>query len=680
MPVNNSNYEVGRIRHDRGEFIDKGNQLFEVVHPDYGNQGAKGDGTTEDYQAFRDAIDDCVTKGGGIVFAREGTYKISTAISKTGISVPLVLRGAGPGRTTFDFSGAAAGATLITVEGATTVTSTTASVAIAKRDTSITVVATAGFAAGDMVKITSTQAFSETDSTYKKGELAFIKSVTSATVMVLTQGARDAYAVSGQTVTIQKLTAAPDCGMEGFKLLGGGSTNGAQFGIVMRYVNRPWTERVWLRNVEDIGIAFDHAWYGVMDRCSAINTDGGGAVPGYAFSFDTLSTGCLNTSCDAENFRHAFQIGSLYPVWDWTVTDIRVARNVGDFEAISTHQNAVNGQINGGHVHDSYIGVALTGPSTLVNGMRFSCIRYSCVDITADAPLKTKVTNCIGRGCVRGVTSGPYSGTTKPDVTIEGNDFYGEAIAGVAVGQGISCNTPGAKLADNKLRGFSPGIGCGADAVEIDSNDLNDIAAGQPYGVYVHSGAVGVRVRRNRTRDENAIGAMTHGINIESATDTLVEDNDLDGYTTAPIADNATRTRKRRNTFTGPVLQKHAVLGTTAAGATNGTTAGKAKTANTIAYEINGRRFTKAATDDLWTMTGVTTTAGQFRKVLLCLNESGTASIVVGVTAASQTLAKIPDWQGHDVCPVAFVEIPNSYTDGGSLAGYVFQDLLGVVN
>lgn len=665
------------IWHD-GSFVgpvrDDGGQVFNVKSPRFGDGGAKGNGTTDDTDAIQDAIDACEAAGGGIVFFPLGTYRVTAVLTVTA-GVRLV--GAGHG-SVLDSSDVASGNYLITIEGSLPGTTTTASVAITKAATTITVASNAGFAAGDLIKITSTQAFSETDSTYKKGELAVVKSVSGSTSIVLSQGTKDSYAVSGQTVTLARISALQSPGMERIKVVGGGAGS-AHLGIFVRYAIRPRMVDVLVVDSEDVGIGFDHVMEGVMDRCCVINTDGGGAVPGYAMTFDTLCQDCSLVTSSATNFRHAFEIGSLYPCWNWSVSNCHFSKNVGDFEAISTHQNAKNGTITGGTIHDSYTGIGLTGPGTTVSGVRFTAIRYSCVDLTADAPLKTAIVGCVGEGVVRGVTTGAYTGSTKPDVSVVGCGFFGEAIGGVSVGQGISCNTKNAKLLGNKLRGFSPGIGVGADAVVAEGNDVNDVVAGQPYGFLVHTSAAGVRIRGNKVYDESAGGVMTHAVNVDAASDLTVEDNEFSGYATAPVSDSGTRTRFRNNTLASYIRQRASILGTTVGGVTNGTTAGKAKTVNTIAYEINGRRLTKAATDDLWTMSGATTAAGQFRKVLLCLNESGTASVINGTVAASQTVAKIPDWHAFNVCPVAFVEIPESYTDGGSLAGYIFQDLVGGV-
>jgi hypothetical protein len=67
-------YELGKIRPDRGEFIDKGNQVYAITHPDFGNGGAKGDGVTDDTLAIQACIDLAV-ENRGTVFVPAGIFK-----------------------------------------------------------------------------------------------------------------------------------------------------------------------------------------------------------------------------------------------------------------------------------------------------------------------------------------------------------------------------------------------------------------------------------------------------------------------------------------------------------------------------------------------------------------------------------------------------------------------------
>lgn len=87
-----------------------------------------------------------------------------------------------------------------------------------------------------------------------------------------------------------------------------------------------------------------------------------------------------------------------------------------------------------------------------------------------------------------------------------------------------------------------------------------------------------------------------------------------------------------------------------AAGTAAATTASKVKTVNTVTYLIDGQFKSLAGTDNFWTLTGTTLTAGQSNKWLLCVDGSGTASVVEGIlasTVAGVTFADVTGSDGH---------------------------------
>ena len=72
----------------------------------------------------------------------------------------------------------------------------------------------------------------------------------------------------------------------------------------------------------------------------------------------------------------------------------------------------------------------------------------------------------------------------------------------------------------------------------------------------------------------------------------------------------------------------------------NGTTAGKLKTTTDAAFGIGSRVFLKAATDDLWTLSGIATmSSGQYRAVTLYIDSAGTATIDSGTVSTTAALA-----------------------------------------
>jgi hypothetical protein len=127
-----------------------------------------------------------------------------------------------------------------------------------------------------------------------------------------------------------------------------------------------------------------------------------------------------------------------------------------------------------------------------------------------------------------------------------------------------------------------------------------------------------------------------------------------------------------------PIAQAY-VTGSVSAGCTNATTAGKVKIVNAIKVTSGGTMFSRAAIDNFWDLTGVSTGAGTYLKVLLCVENGITARIVVGTPATQQILALLPKIPEDNWAPVGAVEIPRNYS-GGSLSGYIFYDFVGPYN
>lgn len=72
----------------------------------------------------------------------------------------------------------------------------------------------------------------------------------------------------------------------------------------------------------------------------------------------------------------------------------------------------------------------------------------------------------------------------------------------------------------------------------------------------------------------------------------------------------------------------------------NGTTNGKLKTQAAASFAVDGAVYTKAATDDLWTLSGIATmSAGQYRAITLYMDAAGTATIDSGTVAVTAALA-----------------------------------------
>jgi len=110
---------------------------------------------------------------------------------------------------------------------------------------------------------------------------------------------------------------------------------------------------------------------------------------------------------------------------------------------------------------------------------------------------------------------------------------------------------------------------------------------------------------------------------------------------------------------------------TTNAGLVDGSTAGNVQTGNACDYRIGGELFTKAATDDLWDLSGETDTDGaSYRAYSLELDDSGVASFQAGPNAATEddALGTLNPWPSEGRIGV-FVAAPNcDFDDAGGLA------------
>ena len=129
----------------------------------------------------------------------------------------------------------------------------------------------------------------------------------------------------------------------------------------------------------------------------------------------------------------------------------------------------------------------------------------------------------------------------------------------------------------------------------------------------------------------------------------------------------------------GSVYSDQRSMTWTSGAITDGGTAGKVESVAAINFAIDDLPYTKAATDDLWDLTGVSTDADEFMKVLLCLDAAGAATIIEGTiasaTGAGQADALVPE-PLHGTVPVGIIEIGASYS-GGSLSGFTMYDIVG---
>ena len=107
-------------------------------------------------------------------------------------------------------------------------------------------------------------------------------------------------------------------------------------------------------------------------------------------------------------------------------------------------------------------------------------------------------------------------------------------------------------------------------------------------------------------------------------------------------------------------------------GIANGATAGNLQTQSDTEYSVKGQVFRKAATDDLWDLSGETDTDGStFRAYWLYVDASGVATIDAGTNATSEALAiaALPA-ETATKCPfgVYVAGVSTDFDDGGAPA------------
>ena len=77
-------------------------------------------------------------------------------------------------------------------------------------------------------------------------------------------------------------------------------------------------------------------------------------------------------------------------------------------------------------------------------------------------------------------------------------------------------------------------------------------------------------------------------------------------------------------------------------------------------YKIGGVVYSKAAADDI-AAPGASTSAGEFRKILLSIDTAGTITATAGTVAASQAAAELPSTPSGEL-EIATLELPASFT------------------
>ncbi len=258
---------------------------FDVTHPTY---GAVADGSTNDATAINAAITAANAAGGGMVWlSKPGTYRCDAQIVlKHGVMLYAV-----PGTVTLDFSNNAAFATAATtarLRGVGSVsTSTAVTAAVTEGDRSLTVASTTGYAVGDVVWLQSDEAdFYGSSSEGTKGEIHLVAAITDGTHLELHEPTWDTYAISGHTVTLQKV-APFEAHFEGLNFKGKGvnpaglpegvggthdtvAADRGDYGLAFIYATRVSFKQCRWQGFEGKGIYYDSSIRLTVDECELV--------------------------------------------------------------------------------------------------------------------------------------------------------------------------------------------------------------------------------------------------------------------------------------------------------------------------------------------------------------------------------------------------------------------------
>jgi hypothetical protein len=633
--------------------------------------GAFADGTnaTATTAAINAALTAAEASGKPCYFPK-GTYAVNAPIVRY---AAVSIFGDGYG-SVIDGSAVATGELILSLFGASSeadVGNVNMSFPIAANTSVITLTTTSGLSAEDMVIFRSTENLSSIVSgglTYKKGEIGFVKSVDSGTQITLTAGLKEEY--NSATIDVNRATYTEGVQVKNIRIVGGGAAT-KHNALAIRYARNPIIDTVYVEDCENTGLSFNYVDGGIQTNSYVKDCFGAVDGVGYAFGVDAFSQNCVVSNNRAEGVGCGFSTGGLYPAYNTVVSGNRFSKTTpaSGRPIIQTHINGVKTVIDGNTVYDCQQGIGVFASNSIISNNQVSNATGNGIYLIEEGLVGATIIGNNVEFAVNSISTDSYTGSETASVLIIGNN-----IRNGAGGVGISCSSDNTRISNNHIHEGSPAILVQGSNSSVTNNTIVDVtSAGSAFGIQFNGTISKLKANNNLIYEEN-VNQLAFGFVVgASVTDCQLFGNDVSGYASGAISDGSGTVVAYDNILDGDRQIRNVFA---AAGATNATTAGYAKTANNISYELNGRILLKNATDDLWDLTGVSTGAAEFLKVILCLNVSGVASIVVGNAATNQSLAKVPNFIPFNVCPVVIVEIPNSYS-GGSLSGYVFRDIVG---
>ena len=336
-----------------------------------------------------------------------------------------------------------------------------------------------------------------------------------------------------------------------------------------------------------------------------------------------------------------------------------------------------NNKVSGNTTHGHGIKVSGNNQRIIITGNQVNTWASYAIMVTSQGgydPIGVAISDNICHGTNAGVQSGIYV-LEVTDLTVSDNQIYYCSYDAYNI-QGCTNIT----VTGNIARGVSTAAQYGMrlhDSVrgEIANNLLVDTVR----GMYFDDGSTHLDVHHNYINHTSNSG--TRGIQLENATATViwVHDNIILGHSDClyQIAEYTETWNNRQSTSQTMLYENAAPCLFSTLTIAAGTTAGKMKSTTNGYFTAIGKTKSHSAADDKWDLTGVSTGAGEYKKVALCLNYSDGASIVEGVIAASQAAAIIP-FVNPELVVIGIVEIGQNY-GGGALGGNTFYDTPGFV-
>jgi len=369
--------------------------------------GAVGDGTTNDATAINNAINYAITIPNSRLIFAPGTYRVDNALGPYAANdLEIDFCGA-----ELDFSNVSTGAStvLLSFEGSYTATSAVLTSGLGINQQTVAC-STAGFSAGDMVRIYSSTIWDSTRTNTKIGELNFVDSVVSPTSLALVCPAESNYTTAA-TATIQKLTPVKNVHLKNGTIIAPGANDLVQ-GILIRVGVNCSIENMSTFDCDVYHIRLTDCILSTVSNC--LIEEANNATQAYGITCADACQDCLITNNTIRNVRHAFTTNNNTSTSYGITRRITVSHNavynnvqsVGGTsgDALDTHAGCEDIYFTNNSIQGAFgIGINVEGRSAIVqnnhiNGATASGIRFaSYVDnIESEGIISGNVISWIG--------------------------------------------------------------------------------------------------------------------------------------------------------------------------------------------------------------------------------------------------------------------------------------------